>query len=461
MIRSIAALALGLMLALPAVAATKYVLAGAAGDGSGRDWANAHPTLPATLVRGDTYYVADGVYGSYRFNTAASGTAQVNIRKATVSDHGTSVGWSDSYGDGNATFQGPSPVWQIGMSYLSIDGVTGRGKASVPYGFRVVPTSSKCSSESASAVTFVDGSHVTDLVLSHIELTWDNGSQPCGTSVPALLHVLGATSDRVTIENSYFHTAPGYAFYIGAYDPNPGGRLQNAYTIRNNYFYRLGGGGSDDHHWEPMWLMNVDNSDIYNNVMEDVLGATGQTGWVMMAKANNMNVFGNVFFCTDPNCVVGGNGVIATWSLDAYRNDNVQIFNNTFYNLRGVFNDFGIRFTHNSVADTNIVVKNNLYCSARFTWSGVTSQSHEACGCGQPCSGSNAQTGITASMFVEQAAGNFRLRAATAGGDASIGSKYAVDIDGRVRASDGIWDRGAFEFGVGAPLAPPTNLRIQ
>jgi hypothetical protein len=442
-------------------AATKYVRAGATGNGSGSDWVNAYTALPTPLTRGDTYYVADGNYGPYRFAAPVSGTSSVTVRKATVSDHGTSVGWSDAYGDGNATFQGPSPVWQIGMSFLTIDGAVGQGKGGVPYGFRVVPTSSKCSGESASAVTFVDGSHVTDLVVRHLELTWDNGTQPCTSAVPALLHVLGATSDRVTIENSYFHTAPGFAFYIGAYDPNPGGKLQNRYTIRNNYFYRLGGGGSADHHWEPMWLMNVDNSDIYNNVMEDVLYAAGQTGWVMMAKANNVSIHGNVFFCTDPACIVGGNGVIATWSLDAYRNDDVRIYNNTFYNLRGVFNDFGIRFTHNSVVDTNIIVKNNLYCNARFTWSGVTTQSHEACGCGQPCSGSSAQTGIASSLFVEDGSGNLRLRSGTTPGDASIGSKYGVDIDGRARGADGIWDRGAFEFGFSIALPPPTNLRVQ
>ena len=109
--------------------------------------------------------------------------------------------------------------------------------------------------------------------------------------------------------------------------------------------------------------MNFDNSDIYNNVIEDVIGASGQTGWIMLAKANNVNIFGNVFFCTDPNCIVGGNGVIATWSADAYRNDGISIYNNTFAKLRGVFNNFGIQFTHNSVADTNIVVRNNLYAT--------------------------------------------------------------------------------------------------
>jgi hypothetical protein len=39
---------------LPAYAADRFVRQGATGNGSGSDWTNAHPTLPATLVRGDT-----------------------------------------------------------------------------------------------------------------------------------------------------------------------------------------------------------------------------------------------------------------------------------------------------------------------------------------------------------------------------------------------------------------------
>jgi hypothetical protein len=38
------------------------------------DWTNAYPSLPATLTRGDTYYIATGNYGGYGFNTAQSGT---------------------------------------------------------------------------------------------------------------------------------------------------------------------------------------------------------------------------------------------------------------------------------------------------------------------------------------------------------------------------------------------------
>src|SRR5262245_4189942 len=83
------------VVATPAAAATRFVRAGASGAANGSDWTNAYPSLPATLTRGDTYYVAAGTYSGYRFSTPASGTTLITIKKATVADHGTNTGWSD------------------------------------------------------------------------------------------------------------------------------------------------------------------------------------------------------------------------------------------------------------------------------------------------------------------------------------------------------------------------------
>src|SRR5687768_13295730 len=84
----------------------RYIRAGAVGARDGSDWSDAYPALPATLIRGAIYYVADGTYGGYTFDDATSGTALITIRKATVDDHGTATGWQDSYGDGQAIFGG-------------------------------------------------------------------------------------------------------------------------------------------------------------------------------------------------------------------------------------------------------------------------------------------------------------------------------------------------------------------
>ena len=55
-----------------AYAADQYVRDGASGDGS--DWTNAWDDLPGALIRGDTYYMADGNYSSYQVNDTESGT---------------------------------------------------------------------------------------------------------------------------------------------------------------------------------------------------------------------------------------------------------------------------------------------------------------------------------------------------------------------------------------------------
>src|SRR4030043_1400540 len=79
-----------------------YVRAGATGANNGSDWNNAFTTLPATLVRGTTYYIADGNYASYTFDDAVSGTTLITVKKATVADHGTETGGVSTYGDGQA-----------------------------------------------------------------------------------------------------------------------------------------------------------------------------------------------------------------------------------------------------------------------------------------------------------------------------------------------------------------------
>ena len=85
-----------------AASITWYVRSGATGNGSGSDWTNACKDFTgscavSSLVRGGTYYVAAGTYGSETWNTPVSGTSVITIKRATVADHGTDTGWSSTY----------------------------------------------------------------------------------------------------------------------------------------------------------------------------------------------------------------------------------------------------------------------------------------------------------------------------------------------------------------------------
>src|ERR1017187_8394658 len=51
-----------LLLSLTCQAATHYVRASATGSNDGSSWASAFTSIPTSLVRGDTYYIAGGTF---------------------------------------------------------------------------------------------------------------------------------------------------------------------------------------------------------------------------------------------------------------------------------------------------------------------------------------------------------------------------------------------------------------
>lgn len=120
-----------------------YIRSDATGSGSGSDWANAWSQMPASYVRGDKYFVADGDYDGFRIDTAVDGTKTISIVKATAAQHGTDVGWSSSMGDGQASFAYKAFNTSIGAavlintSYVVFDGITGEGSNVGSYGFRL------------------------------------------------------------------------------------------------------------------------------------------------------------------------------------------------------------------------------------------------------------------------------------------------------------------------------------
>ena len=95
----------------------RYVRADAPPGGDGTDWDRAWTELPDELVRGTTYFVADGEYPPHTFATPEAGTQLIRVRKAVPGaeqgDHGTDVGWTDAYGDAQAVFTGTTSVWEI------------------------------------------------------------------------------------------------------------------------------------------------------------------------------------------------------------------------------------------------------------------------------------------------------------------------------------------------------------
>ena len=106
-----------------AFAACHVVTSSGSGSKTGTDWNNSYAKLPATLVRGDIYYLSDGTYGSYTFNTTLSGTTQVEIRKAQAADHCSDSGWNAStMGNAQAQFSDITVGVSSTTGYLTVNG---------------------------------------------------------------------------------------------------------------------------------------------------------------------------------------------------------------------------------------------------------------------------------------------------------------------------------------------------
>jgi hypothetical protein len=187
-------------------AADHCVRAGASGNGSGSDWTNAYTSLPSTLTRGDTYYISDGTYGSYRFDDAAMGSVYINIKKATSSDHYTEIAWNESYGDGQAIFTTSSGnTITVDTDYWMIDGQT-RLNGTSGHGFKFTTTA--CSSGSK---LFDVNENVNYVTLKYTEV------EHCGYSSgynQDAIYVVGSGISDITIAYCWVHNVNRQPFYF-------------------------------------------------------------------------------------------------------------------------------------------------------------------------------------------------------------------------------------------------------
>ena len=440
--------------------ATYYVRSGASGNGS--DWANAYSSLPTTLVRGATYYVATGSYGGRTFSTAASGTSVITIKKATVSDHGTSTGWQDSYGTGTATFGNlyfTTPYWVFDGAYRNSDWRSGYGfKINVSGGFGSAGI--YYGSGPLSASWGGQDSTAANITVRYVEIQ--------GMGLDNANHDVAAKGvwgiNNLTFSYCYFHDFGNCVFMT---DHNSGWVIEYGVYARNS--------SDATYHAEGLAAQGDDNVIIRYNIWEDIEG----TGYIVnlgrdsnINQADNWAIYGNVFMYTPGNPYnrtgVGDGAIVC---LDDSGNKeyatNWKIYNNTFINIPGYSS--GIEFGASPVSgvpnNQNVLVYNNF-------WWGNPAPASQVLGACTGCvsdynrfdgtsggTGSHSQINSTASqsVFVNYSGKDFRLTAATAAGLAQV-SPYNVDANGLTRGADGVWDMGAYEYSSGASDSTPPTL---
>ena len=436
--------ALLLAIALPAEGATRYVRAGAAGNGSGSDWTNAYASLPATLIRGDTYYIAAGNYSAYTFDDPESGSLAITIKKATSGDHGTDAGWQSAF-SGQAVF---NSVLRFERGNYIFDGQTRNENdwfAGAAYGFKI-----SSNNNAAQQQLIVTGSNVT------IKYTWAEGRR--GAYNGAERRYAVDTEGGGTTNNPVFHR-------MLVTDSNNVWFLRNSNGAIVEYCAHTGATGNAENHGEIVNLyFTAENSVIRYNQFTNAYTASGGTALIAIADSRGTSnpprteIYGNLFWnygTTDATIGFLGN------SANGGNATNSVVVNNTFVDGHSGYG-WGIQFPDGSgnIVRNNLFIRGNGSPTTALNLGSGATNSNNGFGTGSGSSGSNARTGLPTSIFVGYSGySNLRLATPVSGG-APLPAPYNQDMFGNIRGADGVWDIGAFEYSEGGSLpTPPTNLR--
>src|SRR3954451_3050730 len=303
--------------AYQALGACHAVGPSAAGNGSGSDWNSRMNKLPAALVRGDTYYLMDGNYGSYSPTTGNTGNVVITIKKAQRYDFGRasngcsndiSAGWnSGTMGSSQAVFSGVGASFSTsgGQGYYTLDGNGRTPTAGCGASPAVNGPASDCGIKLAAA-----GTSPTTYGVLWINGSFDTGATRATGWIVRYVEVVGAGDAEINVTNGNEHTL---------YCRNG----CNNFLFEHNYLHDCGTDCIDTpygsnvtfnlnhfrHNPTPtaanhgqFWLADGNQNDGYtwsNNLIQDMCGTAY---WAVLngGQAKNWNITNNVIFQTDP-----------------------------------------------------------------------------------------------------------------------------------------------------------------
>jgi len=410
-----------------------YVRPGATGANNGTDWTNAFTALPTTLVRGATYYLADGTYAGRTFNTANSGTSVITLKKATIADHGTDTGWSTAFGDGQAVFG----ECTFTTDFYVVDGqrrnAAWQQGAVSEYGIRFQGTGGKTVRLDFGGA----GQGGDNLTFRYCDLVGAGRDTGFGDDVVYSLannsNVIFQYCSLRDSDRTIFITAGGMTGWL----------VDHCYIARNTSTPAV--------HAEMMssWG-SATNITFSHNIIEDIEG-TAIWAFINDGNATNWKIYGNVIFHTAAFHAAGGREGI-TGSIfcanDASNNNflsSLLYYNNTHWNIKGLWSGVIIQGT-----TSGNEVRNNIWHSCVRTANSFTGTTSHNLYYNTVQDGDSTPTKVVltagqSDIFQSTTGNDFRLKVATAAGQ-TLAPPYDVDQNGNTRGADGTWDRGAFEF---------------
>lgn len=431
-------------------AASVYVLESATGTANGTDWANAYTDLPASLTRGDTYYIGDGSYASYSFDDAVGDT--ITIKKATVADHGTETGWNNSFGDGKAVFDS-TIAFTTGNWILDGNGThTVPSKTATDYGFEVY----NATTNSWWGIVQISSTNIT-LKYVHVHGQYTGADNSGTVGVRWTLD-----GGRTKIQNCYVQNTG-----------KDGLQLSGAQyvLVERCYLERMGTKlvGTPDVHAQSVQMFYGASDCVFRwNKFDRCEGQSLIAYAGVGVTTRNLRFYGNVVFnaygTVDTAGFNSSGGIIGN-AWEAAELDRILIYNNNWVNLRDEYTTAGTS-THfpihpNTVIVTNVANQNNILYNSKTSWLSRGTYSHNASGGYGTNAGSlNEQMSLDVGVFQAYTSDDFRLVAPTDAGVVLSGESWwnddsdeffgsldsNVDMYGTIRGSDGLWDRGAFEY---------------
>jgi hypothetical protein len=475
----------------PATAACHVVSPSGSGSRTGADWNNALAGLPATLVRGDSYYLSDGAYPAYSFSTANSGSTLITIKKAIASDHCTDTGWStatmgsaqaifsNSTGLGFAfTSSGAGNVTVTGNGASQAAGCGGgNGNAASDCGIKL--DGSGCTGSSCWNIPVGAPGGVVNLTLQYIEIVGSGSNSTANTSHPnENIRFNGTTNANALIQHVYIHDSSCVPIVMFQ---NSG--TTSGITVDHSVFWKNYDLAAGCHAQGIQMQDGVSNITVSNNAFYDIAG-NGEID-CLQAVANppvcdTIKVYGNTFAMCPSNCnnqQSPVNGLISC--LNGAQCTNWTFVQNTIIN-RTLSNSAPMMNINGSTGSG--VVENNLWYSSNTPAfalpSGWTEDYNTYLNTPAPTFSGGGQSGQGAHDIVVASSApnpfmgwpantpwNDDLVASltsensdwTAG--LTLSSPYNQAPNGIIRGVDGSWDRGAYQYASGGPPpAAPTGL---
>ena len=465
--------------------------------GDGSTWSNALDDLPASLTRGDTYYIADGNYEGYLFDSTSAptdGTKIITIKKATVSEHGDETGWDNTYGDGQAVFQWSDAgstnfgyklnTFRILVSYITIDGAIGTGSNSDNYGFKLMMapcfggTAEGCADLDQWAgitVGAVGNSDLNlfDIVFKHIAMVGpaatkdyscfnDDDCKCSNTGLDVYLLSTGSLTN-LTIED----------VLSTHWNNNISVRLTTNLTIANNYVSDNWSSDIGDHGQN----LNVDG--ITSGVIKNNRIIRSKTFAIAIHRnanpdytgTNGLKIYNNLFYGTNPSM----SGFISTMGNQTNGiTGGLQVHHNTVVNQNCGGKGF-VGVTTITNPEVISYVYNNLFYDTEncqldnsgYTQNVIVHDYNAYLASTNYMAETHAQVdtdALATDIFTDYANGDYSLKIGALpinNGKTDLGATYALDYAGTERGASP--DIGAYEYtGTSDTVAPasPTGLSI-